>query len=140
MLQRVISIKNVGGFKNCVANGDVSLRRYTLIFAENGRGKTTLCAILRSLFTNTPALIIGRRTLGLAGEPAVHLLTAGGPIWFRNGAWTANFPDIAVFDETHVAENVYAGDAVETEHRRNLYRVIIRRAGRRTRGARDRLR
>jgi ABC-type branched-subunit amino acid transport system ATPase component len=48
-------------FRNCAAIGDVSLRRYTLIFAENGRGKTTLCAILRSLFTNTPAFIIGRR-------------------------------------------------------------------------------
>ena len=125
MLQRIISIKNVGRFKNCAAIGDVSLRRYTLIFAENGRGKTTMCAILRSLFTNTPAIIIGRRTLGMAGDPEVQLLTASGPIWFRNGAWTAEFPDIAVFDGTYVSENVFAGDAVGTEHRRNLYRVII---------------
>ncbi len=49
MLQRVISIKNVGRFQNYGAAGDVTFRRYTLIFAENGRGKTTLCAILRSL-------------------------------------------------------------------------------------------
>jgi wobble nucleotide-excising tRNase len=28
-------------------------------------------------------------------------------------------------DGTYVAENVYAGDTVGTEHRRNLYRVII---------------
>src|ERR1700684_3085429 len=61
MLQRIISIKNVGRFKNCVALGDVTFRRFTLIFAENARGKTTMCAILRSLFTNTPAFIIGRR-------------------------------------------------------------------------------
>jgi len=63
VLQRVISITNVGRFKNCAAYGDVTFRRYTMIFAENGRGKITLCAILRSLFTNTPALIIGRKTL-----------------------------------------------------------------------------
>jgi wobble nucleotide-excising tRNase len=125
MLQRIISIKNVGRFKNCVAIGDVSLRRYTLIFAENGRGKTTMCAILRSLLTNTPAIVIGRRTLGMAGNPEVQLLTAAGPIWFRDGAWTAEFPDIAVFDGTYVSENVFAGDVVGTEHRRNLYRVII---------------
>ena len=125
MLQRIISIKNVGRFKNCAAIGDVSLRRYTLIFAENGRGKTTMCAILRSLFTNTPAIVTGRRTLGMAGDPEVQLLTATGPIWFRNGAWTGEFPDIAVFDGTYVSENVFAGDAVGTEHRRNLYRVII---------------
>jgi hypothetical protein len=35
MLQRINSIKNLGRFKNCAAIGDVSLRRYTLIFAEN---------------------------------------------------------------------------------------------------------
>ena len=51
MLQRIVSIKSVGRFKRCVAAGDVTFRRYTVIF-ENGRGKTTLCAILRSLFKN----------------------------------------------------------------------------------------
>ncbi len=125
MLQRIISIKNVGRFKNCAALGDVTFRRFTLIFAENGRGKTTLCAILRSLFTNTPALIIGRRTLGSQDQPEVQLLTANGNVAFRNGAWNAAFPDIAVFDGTYVSENVFAGDLVHTDHRRNLYRVII---------------
>ena len=57
MLQRVISIKNIGRFRNCAAVGDVTFRRFTLIFSENGRGKATLCAILRSLSTNMPSLI-----------------------------------------------------------------------------------
>ncbi len=125
MLQRVISIKNVGRFKNCAALGDVTFRRFTLIFAENARGKTTMCAILRSLFTNTPAFIIGRRTLGSTEQPEVQLLTANGTVTFRNGTWSAAFPDIAVFDGTYVSDNVFAGDAVQTDHRRNLYRVII---------------
>ena len=125
MLQRIISIKNVGRFKSCAALGDVTFRRFTLIFAENGRGKTTLCAILRSLFTNTPAFIIGRRTLGSMEPPEVQLLTANGNLTFRNGAWSAAFPDIAVFDGTYVSENVFSGDVVQTDHRRNLYRVII---------------
>ncbi len=105
--------------------GDVSFRRYTLIFGENARGKTTLCDILRSLFTNTPAIVIGRATLGSPHPPEIQFLTASGPVGFRNGAWTAAYPDIAVFDGTYVRENVFAGDAVDTEHRRNLYRVII---------------
>jgi wobble nucleotide-excising tRNase len=58
MLQRIISIRNVGRFRNCGAARDVTFRRYTLIFAENGRGKATLCAILRSLAANMPALIL----------------------------------------------------------------------------------
>lgn len=125
MLQRIILIKNVGRFKNCAALGDVTFRRFTLIFAENARGKTTFCAILRSLFTNMPALVLGRATLGSPDPPEIQLLTAAGNIGFRNGAWNAAYPDIAVFDGTYVSENVFAGDAVDTGHRRNLYRVII---------------
>jgi wobble nucleotide-excising tRNase len=125
MLQRIISIKNVGRFKNCAAAGDVTFRRYTLIFGENARGKTTLCAILRSLFTNTPALVIGRATLGTVEPPEIQLLTTNGNITFRNTTWSAAFPDIAVFDGAYVSENVFAGDVIHADHRRNLYRVII---------------
>ncbi len=32
---------------------------------------------------------------------------------------------MAIFDGTYVSENVFAGDVVDTENRRNLYRVII---------------
>lgn len=129
MLQKIISIKNVGRFHNCAAVGDVTFRRVTLIFAENGRGKTTLCAILRSLFTNMPAFIIGRATLGSTEPPEVQLLLGTSNFTFRNGTWNAPFPEIAVFDGTYVSENVFAGDVVDTEHRRNLYRVIIGSAG-----------
>lgn len=125
MLQRVIAIKNVGRFKNCAAGGDVTFRRYTLIFAENARGKTTLCDILRSLATNTPDIIVGRATLGSTEPPEVQLLTPGGQLRFHNGAWSSPYPNIRVFDGTYVRENVFAGDVVDTEHRRNLYRVII---------------
>jgi wobble nucleotide-excising tRNase len=125
MSQRIISIKNVGRFRSCAAVGDVTFRRFTLIFGENARGKTTLCAILRSLSMNTPAFIVGRTTLGSMGRPEVQLLIASVAITFRNGAWTTAFPDIAIFDGTYVSENVFAGDVIDTEHRRNLYRVII---------------
>lgn len=126
MLQRIISIKNVGRFKNCAAIGDVTFRRYTLIFGENARGKTTLCDIFRSLVKNEPAIVVGRATLGSPGPPEIQILTSAGQvITFRNGGWSGTPPDIAVFDSTYIRENVYAGDAVDTEHRRNLYRVII---------------
>ncbi len=125
MLQRIISIKGVGRFRDCGAAGDVSFRRYTLIFAENGRGKTTLCAILRSLSTNAPALVLGRATLGHLQQSEIQLLMDGNNVAFRDGTWGATYPHIEVFDGTYVSENVFAGDAVDTEHRRNLYKVII---------------
>jgi wobble nucleotide-excising tRNase len=56
----------------------------------------------------------------------VHLLFSEGQnAIFRNGGWNVPYPGIAVFDATYVSENVYAGEVVDTEHRRNLYRVII---------------
>ena|ERR1700677_3381722 len=108
MLQRIISIKNVGRFRNCVAIRDVTFRRYTLIFEENARGKTTLCDILRSLVKNNPAIVLGRTTLGSPDPPEVKFLTVAGPVTFRSGAWTGTSPDIAIFDSTYVKENVYA--------------------------------
>ena len=125
MLQRVISIRNVGRFQSTTAVGDVTFRRATLIFAENGRGKTTLCAILRSLSTGSADLITGRATLGSTDPPEVQLLLSNGPTTFRTAAWTAPVPDVAIFDGTYVSQNVFAGDVVSTDHRRNLYRIIV---------------
>lgn len=125
MLQRVIRIRCVGRFQNCAAVGDVTFRRYTLIFAENGRGKTTLCAILRSLSTNAPGIIAGRKTLGSADQPMIELLLGTGNVRFDSGSWSGQFSDIAIFDGTFINENVFAGDIVDTDQKRNLYRIIV---------------
>jgi len=128
-LSKFVSIKNIGRFQNYNAAGDVMLKRFTLVFAENGRGKSTLCAILRSAQSNGPDYVIGRRTLGTTDAPQVHLLTASGAVTFKAGAWSQPMPHLAIFDSTFVAENVFSGDAVDLDHKRNLYRVIIGNAG-----------
>lgn len=124
-IERFIHIKNVGRFYNSLAGGDVSLRRCNLLFAENGRGKTTLGAILRSLQSGDPAHVIGRRTLGSPDAPDIHIRLDDGVARFANGAWDRNVPDIAIFDNIFINENVFAGDAVDTEQRRNLFRIIV---------------
>ena len=116
MLRKFISIKNVGRFVNSNATGDVELKRYNLIFAENGRGKTTLCAILRSLQSGEAAHIIGRTTLAGTDPPAIEILTDAGVVAFRQNVWTTVIPDIAIFDSTFVSENVYSGEIVSIEH------------------------
>lgn len=126
MLRKVVSIKNVGRFLSCGAGGDVSFKRYNLVFAENGRGKTTLCAILRSLQSGDPAHVIGRTTLGNPGIPEISILFEGDrPAALNAGAWNTTIPNLTIFDSTFVSENVYSGDAVELSHRRNLYGVIV---------------
>ncbi len=125
MLRKVISIKNVGRFLSYGAAGDVELKRYNLVFAENGRGKTTLCAILRSLQTGDTAYVIGRTTLGNLGAPEIGILLDDGPAVLNAGVWSTTVPNLAIFDSTFVSENVYSGDAVDLSHKRGLYGVIV---------------
>ena len=115
MLRKIISVKNIGRFRNSAAPGNPELARYSLIVGANGFGKSTLCAVLRSLKTGDPALILGRRTLGIQATPSVELLLASGPVRFDGTAWSAAHPDIVVFDGVFVAENVHSGDVVDID-------------------------
>src|SRR5438045_2673744 len=107
MLKKIVNVKNLARFENYCATGNVELKRYTLMFAENGRGKTTLCALLRSLQSGEPAIVHGRATLGGSGAPEVRLLFDSGTTVFGNAAWTVTVPEIAIFDSVFVSENVY---------------------------------
>lgn len=130
MLKKIISIKNVGRFRNSAASGNPQLAKHTFIAGANGFGKTTLCAVLRSLQTGDPAHVLGRKTLGATDTPAIELLLdGGGQARFDGTAWNVTKPDIAIFDGVFVAENVHSGEVVDIEHKRNLYRVIVGDAG-----------
>ena len=125
MLEKVIEINNIGCFRRYAAKDDVSFRKLTLFYAENGRGKTTLCAILRSLQSGQKELIAERKTLGVTVPPFVHIRLNEDDYRFTDDAWTITHPDIAIFDPVFINENVYSGDFVEHEHKKNLYRVIV---------------
>ena len=129
MLKKFVTIKNVGRFKSYGAAGDVELKRYNLLFAENGRGKTTLCAVMRSLQSGISAHVLGRATLGSPDPPEIRILQDAGALVFSNGSWSATVPDIAIFDATFVSENVFSGDSVDIDHKRRLYRVIVGKDG-----------
>lgn len=129
MLKKIIGIKNVGRFADCGSHGDVEFRQKTYLFAENGRGKSTVCAILRSLQSGDGAIVAGRKRLGQTAAPEVTLRLDGRTASYRNGNWDAPYSDIMVFDSAFVHENVYAGDFVDHEHKRNLHRVIVGRTG-----------
>lgn len=125
MLEKIVQIKNVGRFRNYNATGDMAFRKLTLVYAENGRGKTTLCAILRSLQSGQAEYIAERKTLAATSPASVHLRLSGANYQFTNDAWTVTHPDVTIFDPVFVNENVYSGDYVEHEHRKNLYHVIV---------------
>jgi wobble nucleotide-excising tRNase len=125
MLEKFIAIKNVGRFRNSAAVGNLQLTKLTLILGANGFGKTTICALLRSLQTGDPSHVLGRRRLGVTDAPLIELLLDTGQVRFDGANWSATQPTIAIFDGVFVADNVHSGEVVDIEHKRNLYRVIV---------------
>ena len=125
MLEKLISIKNVGKFTNYNCQGDVTFATLTVIHAGNGQGKTTLCDILRSLHTGDGRYIVGRGTLGSSGQPAVQLRLNNQTRSFTNGVWNQPASDFLLFDASFVHDNVHSGEQVTHNHKKNLYRVII---------------
>lgn len=69
MINSIQLLRNIGLFDSVNAAANIPLARLTLIYAENGRGKTTLAAILRSLATGDPIPIAERRRLAAQHPP-----------------------------------------------------------------------
>jgi len=126
MINRFRLLRNIGQFDN-VAAANHALQRLTLLYAENGRGKTTLSALFRSLAQNRPDLILERHRLAAAHPPEVIIDCVGDPqpAMFQNGAWNRHLPNLTVFDDVFVDENVCSGLSVDAEHRQNLHELII---------------
>ena len=74
LIQKIVKIENVGRFAKLTSSGDVIFRKLTLLYGENGHGKTTVAGILRSLSTGDPAYLAERATLGAVGGQVVHIL------------------------------------------------------------------
>lgn len=125
MLKKFVAVKNIGTFRNHGSVGDIEHRQLTLIHAENARGKTTMCAILRSLRDGDANRILERRTIDGVEAPIVKLLLESGPVEFKNGAWDATHSNIEIFDADFVTENVYSGDQINHSHKCNLCRVVL---------------
>ena len=125
-LDRIQLLRNVGQFDSVNDGAQIPLTRLVLIYAENGRGKTTLAAILRSAGTGNAQLVTERHRLGAQQSPHLVLALRAGPqLVFQNGAWSATLPGIAVFDDHFVAQNVCAGLEIGTSHRQNLHELVL---------------
>jgi wobble nucleotide-excising tRNase len=127
LLNRLQFLRSVGQFDSVQAGAALPFARITLGYAENGRGKTTLAAILRSLATGDALPIIERHRLGANDPPHVVIDCSGGPqpTVFQNGAWNRTVPEIAIFDDLFVDQNICSGLVVESEHRQKLHEFIL---------------
>lgn len=134
MLTRFQVVKSVGRFVNYTSSGpDLELSNCAVIFGHNGHGKSTLTAILRSLATNNPQLLHGRKCLKAGSPPQeVILKFAGGTVHkFANGSWEKplgiDLP-MVVFDKTFVEDNLFT-TAVEAPHRKKMFGLVMGEEG-----------
>lgn len=132
MIEHIQLIRNVGQFDNVSPGQQTSFSGMTLIYAENGRGKTTFANLLRSLSTNNSTLIEERKRLRSGTAPHANadphiVVQANGQqsFIFQNGAWQTHLPEIAIFDDHFVVENVYSGVAVDSGHKQKLHELIL---------------
>lgn len=124
-IERFQLLRNVGQFDSVNGGDQFALTPLTLIYAENGRGKTTLAAIFRSLSTGDPSFVQDRHRLGARHPPHVVLSIGGAQAVYQNGGWGQPMPHIAVFDDAFVAANVCSGIEIDTSHRQNLHEMIL---------------
>src|SRR4051794_40856735 len=98
MIKKVLTLKNVGLLENACATGAVELGEVTLVYAENGRGKSTFAGVLRSAQLGDAGRLNARRTIDSASPPEVDLLLGtGAHVQLSANRWTRSLPDIAVF-------------------------------------------
>jgi wobble nucleotide-excising tRNase len=127
MINRLQLLRGIGQFDSVNSAANIPLARLTLVYSENGRGKTTLAAVLRSLATGDPMPIAERKHLAAQHPPHVVLDCSGGPspAVFENNAWNRTLTDLVVFDDVFIDENVHSGLAVQPHHRQNLHELIL---------------
>lgn len=130
MLEKIISIENVGQFKNFVHRGSVysEFSKNVIVYAENGSGKTTLSVILKSLKDND-ALLIRKKSFGSSGSQKVKLKYNGRIVEHKDGKWSELLENIEVFDVHFIEDNLYTGSTLAQENKTNLFDFIVGEKG-----------
>ncbi len=130
MIKRIIKIKGVGKFfdfslkASSLWNGE--FKPITLIYGENGIGKTTLTSIIRSL-KNDDSLLYQLRSFGSNDSPEVILNFDDEVknIEYKNGEWDKNKKNIEIFDTHFINTNIFTGFEILPQHRKNLFEIVI---------------
>jgi len=127
MISKFQLIRNIGVFESVEGSQETKLAKLTLIYAENARGKTTLSAVLRSLQSGETSPIFERVRLGAQNQPhvVVENTCSTKPAIFQNNSWSYNIPEIIIFDDHFIDQNVCSGLQIESGHRQNLHEVIV---------------
>ncbi|MBQ1764091.1 MAG: hypothetical protein IIZ92_14460, partial [Aquincola sp.] len=128
MLEKIIRVDNVGVFKAAVPSA-VTLKKVTVIYADNARGKSTLSSLLRACSVGDAQALQARKTIGSPGNQSVVLRfqgpTGGANVSFDGANWSSPAGNLHVFNQEFVERNVYAGAAVTPDQRASLLELAL---------------
>lgn len=116
MIERVKNIENIGRIaKAGGGQPQYQFNKNTHIYAGNTHGKSTFTAVARSLQTNNPDFIKGRKTFGSTLQQRAILVLDGENYKFDGSTWNKPFEDIRIFDTRYIHENFFSPDEEITE-------------------------
>lgn len=125
MIQSIEKIDRIGVL-NGFEGSEHPLTRLSLIYAGNGRGKSTLSAVLAAAGSGDTDSLSERQSLGTTDPAHVRLQTLGGSKRvLNNGAWVGAPLRTRVFDTQFVDKNVHTGGEVSPSHRQGLLAIAI---------------
>lgn len=129
MLERFESIKKVGLFEDYIYSPGCDFAGITLIYGDNGVGKSTLAAILDSLRERNSRELIRRRSLPGNVNPVVSVRLDEQTYAFNGNDWDKQppFDTIDVFYPVFVSRNVHSTTSVDPDQRRNLCELMLGR-------------
>ena len=139
MIRRINKIRNVGRFVKLRSDSgrEGDFTKLNIIYGRNASGKTTLCDLFRSLSSNNPDYLIGRKRFGIATAVEVEIISHATPTtkynfdgttWQTDPPGTTN-PRVLVYDDRFVSENVLIGHSIAVDQRRNLFGFVVGERG-----------
>jgi len=138
VLKRILTLRNIGRFKNC-KSGNLEFGRLTILYGRNTYGKSTLGDVFASIQKNDSGLVTGRMTIPPDGYPqhiSLSLLPPNStkeiPLTFDNGAWSGGLPTglgIRAFDDGFIHRNVFVARQFNRETKENFSAFVLGEQG-----------
>lgn len=129
MIHKIERLRSIGRFRDYTATGNVAFNKLTLIYADNGSGKTTVTSVFRSLTEGDVRLITNRISTAAVLPQAAQIIqrVAGTDTFhtYRAIGWSNPFPNIEIFDTHFVNQNIYSGFEFTDNHKKQLYQFVI---------------
>jgi wobble nucleotide-excising tRNase len=124
----ISSISGISGLGRIKDGQDLPLAKFTLVYGENGTGKSTLCALFRAVRDKSKAPVQEYARLKGSGEASAKFTYSDAKkavILMLDELILDKNIQVLIFDETFVERYVYVGRESGTDQRRAFLEVIV---------------